>query len=132
MTAYKDHALSGVPTAEWQDRLAARLSKNILEGPHGSSTPQSGFRAFCGAPPPQRRRLDESGSEAGPSHPNWNEMYTMEASSGDSIILTVSSIQLNSSVFQIQKSRMNPTVRLRLASYRWTKIKKYAALKLML
>lgn len=131
MNTWEDHALSSVPTAEWQDCLAARLSKNA-EVPRGSCNQQSPLRAFGGAPLSQRRRLDGSSSEAGPNHPNWNEMYTMEASSGDSIILTVSSIQLNSSVFQIRKSRMNPTVRLRLASYRWTKIKKYAALKLML
>lgn len=87
-----------MPSVGWQDSLAARLSTNILEGPHNSSIRQSGFRAFGEAPLPQRRRLDGSSSQAGPSHPDWNEMYTIEASSGDSMILTVSPTQLNVNV----------------------------------
>ncbi|KAG8219586.1 hypothetical protein J3R82DRAFT_538 [Butyriboletus roseoflavus] len=79
-----------MPTTEWQDRLAARLSRNVLEGPHSTSTQQSPSRAFDEAPLPQRRRLDESSSGAGPSHLNWNEMYTIEASSGILIISIVS------------------------------------------
>lgn len=127
MNTWEDHALSSVPTAEWQDCLAARLSKNA-EVPRGSCNQQSPLRAFGGAPLSQRRRLDGSSSEAGPNHPNWNEMYTMEASSGNLIILIVSSIQLNV-IFQSRKRRMN--VRLHLVNYHWTRIKRYTVFTLM-
>ena len=72
-----------MPTAEWQDRLAARLSRNIVEVPHSTIARQSPPRAVGGAPLPQRRRIDEPSSGADPSHPSWDEMYTMDASSGD-------------------------------------------------
>ncbi|KAF8445677.1 fungal-specific transcription factor domain-containing protein [Boletus edulis BED1] len=71
VSSSRDNALSSMPTAEWQDRLAARLS----------STRQSPSRISTEAPLPQRRRLDESSPGADTSHPNWNEMYIMEASS---------------------------------------------------
>ncbi|KAG9314135.1 hypothetical protein JVU11DRAFT_4920 [Chiua virens] len=77
VSSSRDHALSTMPTAEWQDRLAAHLSRN--EDPN--SARQSPTRPYSGAPLAQRRRLEESSSAAGPSHPNWSEMYTMVASS---------------------------------------------------
>lgn len=81
-----------MPTSEWQDRLAARLSRHILEGSHSTSAQHSPSRSFDEAPLSQRRRLDESGSGAGPSHPNWNEMYTIEALSGILIISMLSKL----------------------------------------
>ena len=70
-----------MPTPEWQDQLAARLSRNTVED-HCTGSQQSPSRASSGAPLPQRRRLDDSSIRADLSHPNWNEMYIMEASSG--------------------------------------------------
>ncbi|KAI9570337.1 fungal-specific transcription factor domain-containing protein [Boletus coccyginus] len=81
VSSSRDNVLSSMPTTEWQDRLATHLSRNVMEGPHSTGTRQSPSRAFGGAPLPQRRRLDEHSSRADLSHPNWNEMYTMETSS---------------------------------------------------
>lgn len=104
MTTYEENALSSMPTAEWQDRLAARLSRNISEGPR--STQLSPSRAYGEAPLTQRRRLDESSSGAGPSYPNWNKMYIMETSSGNSIISIASlTIQRNVKCFRFRRDR---------------------------
>ena len=86
VNTYEDHILSSIPTAEWQDRLAARLSRSTLEIPQDSNTRQSPFRADGGGPLPQRRRLDETSPGVGAGCPNWTNMYTL-ASSGDAIIL---------------------------------------------
>ena len=97
----QDNTLSSMPTAEWQDRLAARLSRNVLDDPHstGTGTQQSASRAFGEAPLPRRRRLDGSSPTADLSQPNWNDMYTMEASSGNLTFLILSKIiQLKSCV----------------------------------
>ena len=105
-THNEDNALSSAPTTEWQDRLAARLSRNTLEGPHNAGARQSPSHAFGGAPLPQRRRLDESSSGPDLTHPNWNEMYTMETLSGDLPILMVSkSIQPNAMYFRFSRDR---------------------------
>ncbi|KAF9245870.1 fungal-specific transcription factor domain-containing protein [Melanogaster broomeanus] len=82
VSSSRNNKLSTVPTSEWQDRLSARLSTAVVGGSSSASmraTPsQSPTRAFGGAPLPQRRRLDDPSSGAGPSQPDWNEMYTME------------------------------------------------------
>ncbi|KAF8560118.1 hypothetical protein OG21DRAFT_1451878 [Imleria badia] len=81
VSSSRDNTLLSMPTAEWQDRLAARLSRNTSEDPHNTSAQGSPSRTFGGAPLPRRRRLDESSPGADLSHPNWNDMYTLEASS---------------------------------------------------
>jgi hypothetical protein len=74
--------------------------------PRSTSARQSPPRAFGGAPLPQRRRLDEPSSGADLSHPSWDEMYTMDASSGDFLISMVSkSIQLNAKHFRFSRDR---------------------------
>ncbi|KAF8846123.1 hypothetical protein BDN67DRAFT_1064611 [Paxillus ammoniavirescens] len=82
VSSARDNTLSTVPTAEWQDRLSARLSKAVVGDISSTSMQiapsQSSNRTFGGAPLPQRRRLDDPNSGAGPSQPDWNEMYTME------------------------------------------------------
>ena len=106
VNTHEDSALSSMPTAEWQDRLAARLSRNISEGPRSTSAHGSPSRAFGGAPLPQRRRLDESSPGVDESHPNWNEMYTLEASSGNSIFSVMSKCtQLDIGCFRFSRDR---------------------------
>ncbi|KAF9225551.1 hypothetical protein BS17DRAFT_751446 [Gyrodon lividus] len=87
VSSSRDNTLSTVPTAEWQDRLSARLSRTVVGIPSSASMhaapSQSPNRAFGGAPLPQRRRLDDSSFGMGPSQPDWNEMYTMELSDSD-------------------------------------------------
>jgi hypothetical protein len=51
------------PTVEWQDRLATRLGAGSGSSSHVHS--------------PQRRRLNGA-------HPDWDAMYTMEGSDGNS------------------------------------------------
>lgn len=126
MNFLKDSALSSTPTAEWQDRLAARLCKNG-SGDSAGTQQQSPSRALGGAPLPQRRRLDESSSAVDPISPNWNDMYTMEVSSGEFLICTCRDpFDSVFNVIQIRNTRMTHNARLHSDSYRWTRIKRCA------
>ncbi|KAF5388613.1 hypothetical protein D9757_004721 [Collybiopsis confluens] len=64
-----DRGLSIVPTAEWQDNLAARLSSSP-----STSTSYIAPSSSSDGPIVQRRRLDSTPTD---SQPDWNEMYTL-------------------------------------------------------
>ncbi|KAF9074901.1 fungal-specific transcription factor domain-containing protein [Rhodocollybia butyracea] len=72
----QDRGLSIIPTQDWQDNLATRLCSS---GPSQSyNLPAS---STSDGPATQRRRLDSPTDPQG--HPNWNDMYTFDAQSGD-------------------------------------------------
>jgi len=73
-----DNTLSTIPTSEWQDRLAARLARG-----HAGHHSVSPTYHLSGAPLQQRRRLDTPSASSSTRQPNWNEMYTMDALSGE-------------------------------------------------
>ncbi|EGN91754.1 hypothetical protein SERLA73DRAFT_80157 [Serpula lacrymans var. lacrymans S7.3] len=89
VSSARDDGLCTVPTAEWQDRLSARLaSAGSMSGirPHGLPAPFQGISFHSptldpqGAPPSQRRRLNTcSGTGPSQGYPDWNDMYTMDA-----------------------------------------------------
>ncbi|KAJ4002275.1 fungal-specific transcription factor domain-containing protein [Lentinula boryana] len=70
----QDRGLSIVPTQEWQDNLAARLcssgSSSSLYSVTSASSPDG--------PATQKRRLDSTPTDS-QGHPDWNDMYTLEA-----------------------------------------------------
>ncbi|KAJ3793146.1 fungal-specific transcription factor domain-containing protein [Lentinula aff. detonsa] len=70
----QDRGLSIVPTQEWQDNLAARLcssgSSSSLYSVTSASSPDG--------PVIQKRRLDSTPTDS-QGHPDWNDMYTLEA-----------------------------------------------------
>ena len=90
-----DGAVLPPPTTEWQDRLAGRLdaSRASLVATLGHDLARSksdshnspGTRSTSDASDhlPQRRRLDADFLGFGVDQPNWDAMYTMDASSGD-------------------------------------------------
>ncbi|KAJ3731980.1 fungal-specific transcription factor domain-containing protein [Lentinula guzmanii] len=70
----QDRGLSIVPTQEWQDNLAARLSSS------GSSSSLYSVTSASSpdGPASQKRRLDSTPTDS-QGHPDWNDMYTLEA-----------------------------------------------------
>ncbi|KAG5647712.1 hypothetical protein DXG03_008435 [Asterophora parasitica] len=62
-----DNDLSVIPTKEWQDNLSSQLASNSKLS--SSSYDASTF--------PRRRRLESITGDVH-SHPNWNEMYTID------------------------------------------------------
>lgn len=59
-----------VPTNEWQDNLADRLANS------GKATSYIGYDSSRSLS--QRRRLNGS-SDVAEAHPEWNDMYVMDA-----------------------------------------------------
>lgn len=76
---YPDRGLSVVPTQEWQNNLARSLCSSA-----SSSSPPYYTRMspLSDEPAPRRRRLDTAPNDSR-GHPDWNEMYTLEALSGE-------------------------------------------------
>lgn len=73
-----DRGLSVVPTQEWQDNLAVRLCSSGSS----SSTYSVTSASSPDGPAAQRRRLDSTPTDS-QGHPDWNDMYTLEALSGE-------------------------------------------------
>ncbi|KAJ4485754.1 fungal-specific transcription factor domain-containing protein [Lentinula aciculospora] len=69
----QDRGLSIVPTQEWQENLAARLCSS---GPSSSVYVTSASSSE--EPATQRRRLDSTPTDS-QGHPDWKDMYTLEA-----------------------------------------------------
>ncbi|KAJ3895160.1 fungal-specific transcription factor domain-containing protein [Lentinula edodes] len=74
----QDRGLSVVPTQEWQDNLAVRLCSSGSS----SSTYSVTSASSPDGPAAQRRRLDSTPTDS-QGHPDWNDMYTLEALSGE-------------------------------------------------
>ncbi|KAJ3874729.1 fungal-specific transcription factor domain-containing protein [Lentinula edodes] len=70
----QDRGLSVVPTQEWQDNLAVRLCSSGSS----SSTYSVTSASSPDGPAAQRRRLDSTPTDS-QGHPDWNDMYTLEA-----------------------------------------------------
>ncbi|KAF8899084.1 fungal-specific transcription factor domain-containing protein [Infundibulicybe gibba] len=78
VSSAQDHGLSVVPTQEWQDNLSHHLS--ISSDPPLASTFAKQTPDNSDFPLTQRRRLNNSRNNS-PTKTEWNDMYTMEASS---------------------------------------------------
>jgi hypothetical protein len=74
-----DHGLSVAPTKEWQDSLSQRLA---LAGASGGALHTAiGYPDMDTAPPAQRRRLNAH-SVAQTTVPDWNNLYTIDPTTG--------------------------------------------------
>ncbi|KAF9469792.1 fungal-specific transcription factor domain-containing protein [Collybia nuda] len=70
VSSNQDHGLSVVPTKEWQDNLSNKLANSRKVTPH---TGYDSSRSL-----PQRRKLNGS-NDVAEAHPDWNDMYVMDA-----------------------------------------------------